>query len=136
MADLKGHALAVLEAFNSNDLDGYMRLVGDAEYHELATHRSLSGDALREALAGWRAAFSDATGTVTNSIESAGQVVQEITWNGTHDGPLVTPEGEIPASGARQTTPAIIVNVYEGDELKEMRHYFDLMTLMSQIGAA
>lgn len=135
MGDLKGHARAVIEAFNNNDLDGYMRLVGDAEYHELATGRSVSGDALREALAGWRTAFSDATGTITSTIESGGQVVQEVTWSGTHDGPLATPDGEIPPSGARQTTPAVIVSVYEGDQLKESRHYFDLMTLMAQIGA-
>jgi len=135
MADLKGHATAMVEAFNNNDLDTYMNLAGSAVYNELGTGRSLSGNDLKEALAGWRAAFSDVTGTITNTIELGDQVVQEITWAGTHDGPLATPDGEIPASGNHQTTPAVIISEYEGDQLKESRHYFDLMSLMAQIGA-
>jgi len=135
MADLKGHATALVEAFNVGDLDTYMRLVGDAEYQELATQRNLSGDALREALVGWRTAFPDIAGTITNTVEGGGQVVQEITWTGTHTGPLATPDGEIPPSGNRQTTPAVIVSQYEEDELLVIRHYFDLMSLMAQIGA-
>ncbi len=135
MADLKGHATALVEAFNNNDLDGYMRLAGDGVYTELATGRTVSGDQLRGALAGWKAAFSDVTGTITNTIVLGDQVVQEITWSGTHDGPLATPDGEIPASGNRQTTPAVIVSKYDGDRLKDSRHYFDLMSLMAQLGA-
>jgi steroid delta-isomerase-like uncharacterized protein len=136
MADLKGHATALIEAFNNNDLDTYMTLAGDGVYNEVATGRSVSGPELRAALDGWKTAFSDVTGTISNTIVVGDQIVQEITWTGTHDGPLLTPGGEIPASGNRQTTPAVIVSEYEGDRLKESRHYFDLMGLLAQIGAA
>ncbi len=134
MADLKGHATAMIEAFNNGDLDKFMDLAGDATYNELGTGRSLSGDAYREALAGWRTAFPDVIGTITNTIELGDQVVQEITWTGTHNGPLATPDGEIPATGKSQTTPAVMVSEYDGDQLKESRHYFDMMSLMAQIG--
>lgn len=136
MADLKGHANALIEAFNNADWDTYMNLVGDGVYTELATGRSLSGESLKEALIGWRTAFPDATGTVTSTIEQGNQVVQEITWTGTHTGPLATPDGSIPPSGARQTTPAVIVTEYDGDSPRESRHYFDMLTLLTQIGAA
>ncbi len=135
MADLKGHATAMIEAFNNGDLDKFMNLAGDATYNELGTGRSLSGDAYREALVGWRTAFPDVLGTITNTIELGDQVVQEITWTGTHNGPLATPGGEIPATGKSQTTPAVMVSEYDGDQLKESRHYFDMMALMAQIGA-
>jgi len=134
MADLKGHGTALIDAFNQNDLDRYMGLFGDGVYTELATGRTVSGDELRQALVGWRTAFPDVTGTITSSIEVGSQLVQEITWAGTHTGPLMTPDGEIPATGARQTTPAVIVSEYEGDQLRSSRHYFDLMTMMSQLG--
>ncbi len=51
-------------------------------------------------------------------------------------GPLATPDGEIPASGKHQTTPAVLISDYDGDQLKESRHYFDMLTLLQQIGAA
>ena len=120
MADLKGHATAMIEAFNNGDLDKFMDLAGDATYNELGTGR--------------RTAFPDVIGTITNTIELGDQVVQEITWTGTHNGPLATPDGEIPATGKSQTTPAVMVSEYDGDQLKESRHYFDMMSLMAQIG--
>ena len=68
-------------------------------------------------------------------IETSSQVVQEVTWTGTQTGPLATPDGEIPASGKHQSTAAVLVLDYEGDELKEYRHYFDMLSLLQQIGA-
>ena len=53
MADLKGHATAMIEAFSNGDLDRFMNLAGDATYNEVGTGRSVSGDAYREALVGW-----------------------------------------------------------------------------------
>ncbi len=134
MADLKGHATAMIEAFSNGDLDKFMNLAGNATYNEVGTGRSVSGDAYREALVGWRTAFPDLVGTITNTIELGDQVVQEITWIGTHNGPLATPDGEIPATGKIATTPAVMVGEYDGDRLKESRHYFDMMALMAQIG--
>ena len=37
---------------------------------------------------------------------SGNTAVLEVTWKGTHTGPLTTAEGTIPASGKRQETPA------------------------------
>ena len=56
-------------------------------------------------------------------------------WKGTQTGPLVTAEGTIPASGKRQETPGAIVFTFEGAKIKECHQYFDLMTLLKQIGA-
>ena len=136
MADLKGHANSLLEAFNNADWDTVRNLAGNATYNELGTQRSLSGEDVIEAFKGWKAAMPDAVGTVNNLLETSSQVVQEVTWTGTHTGPLVTPDGEIPASGKHQSTPAVIVLDYDGDELKEWRHYFDMLTFLQQIGAA
>ena len=76
------------------------------------------------------------TGTVTSAIESGHQVVLEIDWEGTHTGELRTPQGPIPPSGKRQKTSAAFIFEYHNGKLKESRHYFDLLTLLQQIGAA
>ena len=136
MADLKGQANSFLEAFNNADWDSMTNLLGSATYNELGTQRSLSGEEVIEAMQGWKAAMPDVVGTVSNTIETGDQVFQELTWNGTHTGPLATPDGEIPASGKSQTTPAAWVLTYDGDQLTEIRHYFDMLTFLQQIGAA
>ena len=61
--------------------------------------------------------------------------VLEVTWKGTHTGPLTTAEGTIPASGKRQETPAVCVFTFEGGKINESRMYFDAMTLLNQVGA-
>ena len=137
MADLTDHAKSVVEAFNNQDWDGTRKLFGDSTYNELGTQRSLDNiDAILEAFQGWKVAMPDVTGTVTSAIESGQQVVLEITWEGTHTGELTTPQGPIPPSGKRQKTPAAFIFEYHNGELKESRHYFDMLTFLQQIGAA
>ena len=41
------------------------------------------------------------TGTIECSIASGSTVVQELTWQGTHTGPLLGPGGTLPATGKR-----------------------------------
>jgi len=130
------HITAVLNAFNAADWDRMREFVPDsAVYHEPATGRTLQGDAFVEALQGWRAAFPDVTGELTSVAESGDIAVAEITWTGTHDGTLVTPGGEIPASGKPQSTAAAWVGHYDGDTVVRTNHYFDMLGLLQQIGA-
>jgi len=88
-----------------------------------------------ELFKGWKQAFPDAAGTVTSAFASGDKAALEVTWKGTHTGPLMTAEATIPASGKRQETPAAILFTFEGEKIKEARHYFDSMTLFKQIGA-
>src|SRR5262249_6200086 len=136
MGDLTSHAESIVEAFNANDWGAVRELVGDGTYTELGTQRSLTGDAIVEALQGWNAAMPDARGAITTRTEGGDQVVLEVLWEGTQTGEMVTPEGTIPASGKHQTTPAAFVFDYDGGRLKEARHYFDMLGFLKQIGAA
>jgi steroid delta-isomerase-like uncharacterized protein len=127
-----------VEAFNSGDWE-QMRamLASDSRYDELGTERKIEGpEKIVELFKGWKTAFPDAVGTVTSAVASGNMAALEVTWKGTHTGPLGTPEGTIPASGKRQETPAAFFLTFEGDKIKESRHYFDSMTLLKQIGAA
>ena len=126
-----------IEAFNNGDWDAVKAaFTADATYNEMGTGRVITGtDGIVEALQGWKTAFPDVTGTVTNAFASGDQVSLEISWKGTHTGPLETPGGTIEASGKEQTTPALMTVIIEGDKIAEQRHYFDMMTLLSQIDA-
>jgi steroid delta-isomerase-like uncharacterized protein len=126
-----------IEAFNKSDWE-LLRgaLASDARYEEFGTERKVEGpEKIVELFKGWKTAFPDVVGTVTSSVASGNKAALEVTWKGTHTGPLETPEGTIPASGKRQETPAALFFTFEAGKIKASRHYFDSMTLLKQIGA-
>jgi steroid delta-isomerase-like uncharacterized protein len=126
-----------IDAFNKGDWEQLQALLAsDSRYDELGTERKIEGsEKIVELFKGWKMAFPDAIGTVTSAVASGNQAALEVTWTGTHTGPLGTAEGTIPASGKRQETPAAIFFAFEGEKVKASRHYFDSMTLLKQIGA-
>ena len=104
-------------------------------YDEIATHRKMKGvDPFLETLQGWAKAFPDSKPIHHHAISSGTTVVLELTWHGTHTGPLQTPGGNIAATGKPIEIPAcMIVEIGEG-KAKSIRHYFDMATLMQQLG--
>ena len=126
-----------IDAFNNGDWEQLRALLAsDSRYDELGTERKIEGpEKIVELFKGWKMAFPDAVGTVTSAVASGDKAALEVTWTGTHTGPLGTAEGTIPASGKRQETPAAIFFAFEGEKVKTSRHYFDSMTLLKQIGA-
>jgi steroid delta-isomerase-like uncharacterized protein len=139
MADMNPVDLlkANLEAFGAGDIEAFKStLAGDAVYNELGTQRSVEGrDAIAELTFGWREAFPDAHAIFNNVLETADGAVAELTWEGTQTGPMETPDGTIPASGNSISLPASVVATIEGGEIKETRQYFDMFSLLQQIGA-
>jgi steroid delta-isomerase-like uncharacterized protein len=125
-----------VDAFNGGDWERVRAgLASDSRLNELGTGRSVDGpEKIVELFEGWKQAFPDAAGTVTTAFASGDTAALEVTWKGTHTGPLTTAEGTIPASGKRQETAAAIFFVFEGDKIKDARHYFDSLTLLKQIG--
>ncbi len=126
-----------VEAFNVGDFEGSTAaMTADSILNEFGTQRKVLGAAaVREVLKGWKQAMPDVTGTVTNAFASGNNVALEVTWRGTHTGPLESPGGTIPASGKTVVTPGSWVFEFEGDKIKESRHYFDMVTFLQQIGA-
>ena len=102
----------------------------------MGTARTSNGpEEIVELFKGWKQAFPDAVGTVTSAIASGDTAALEVTWNGTHTGPLATADGTIAASSKHQETPAAFFFTFAGDKVKESRHYFDSLTLLKQIGS-
>jgi steroid delta-isomerase-like uncharacterized protein len=127
-----------IDAFNTGDWEQLQAsFAADSLYNELGTERTIEGpEKIVELFKAWKTAFPDAVGTVTSAMASGNKAALEVTWTGTHTGPLETAEGTIPASGKHQETPAAVFFTFDGDKVKESRQYFDSMTLLKQIGAA
>ena len=112
-------------------------LIDDVMYNELGTQRRIQGrQALINLQQEWRQAFPDVKGTIQNIFVSGNQALAEMIWDGTFRGDMVTPEGTIPATGRRMEQLATaFVYAVEGGKIKEIRHYFNVMSLLQQIGA-
>ena len=127
-----------IESYNAGDFDRLRSLLADDFYEEeLATQRRLEGaDARVEAAQAWKQTFPDERGTITGAYTSGNTVAIELTWEGTQSGPMATPDGQqLPASNKRITVKSVEVIEIEDGKIKVLRHYFDLMTLLQQIGA-
>lgn len=135
--DLIKTARSVVEAFNDNDWDRFGSLMtANTLYNEVGTQRRLQGVAeISRGLQSWKEAMPDVKGTVTNAFANTDRAVLEVTWEGTHTGPLAGPGGTIPASGKPLVTPSAWVFEFEGDKIKESRNYFDMLSFLQQIGA-
>jgi steroid delta-isomerase-like uncharacterized protein len=104
---------------------------------EVATGRKV--ESADEAIAlwqGWAQAFPDSKATFHNALVSGNTVVLEVTWKGTHKGPLQLPKGPIPATGKSITVRSCIIGEIAGDKLRLQRQYFDMATLLQQLGVA
>jgi steroid delta-isomerase-like uncharacterized protein len=125
-----------IAAFNAGDWDRMRGMLApDCVYEELATQRRIEGpDAIVEANQGWKAAYPDAEGTVDDVFACGDRVVVQVTWQGTHRGPLTLPEGEIAATNKRVTIPACQVMRCADGKITELRQYFDMLGMLEQMG--
>jgi len=129
-------AKAPILAFNEKNWDKVRAAVTPGfVYDEVPAQRRVQG--INEVLSVWRAwatALPDSKATFHNEYVSGTTVVLELTWTGTHSGTLLTPNGEIEATGKRIKLRACQVVEVSGEKATSMRHYFDMATLLKQIG--
>lgn len=126
-----------IEAFNARDWDRMASYnTPNCVYDEVGTGRHVRGNPeVRKIMEGWTKAFTDAKGTVNDTLEKGDTVVVEVTWKGTQKGPLEGPSGTIPPSGRSMTTRAVQVIRFDNDKIAETRHYFDMVNMLKQLGA-
>lgn len=123
-------------AYGEKDWDKVREsLAPDFWYDEVATHRKVEGvDQVLEVWKGWATAFPDSKPTFHNAHVSGNTVVLELSWKGTHTGPMVTADGEVPPTGKSMDMRAVqVIDVQDG-KAAFTRQYFDMATLMSQLG--
>jgi steroid delta-isomerase-like uncharacterized protein len=132
-------AKALIEAYNDKNWErAKASITEDFVYDEVATGRKVTGkDATIAAWQGWAEAFPDSRG-VFHAAHAAepGTVVLELSWKGTHRGPLQTPKGPIAATGKTIEIRACAIVELAGEKARTQRHYFDMATLFQQLGVA
>jgi steroid delta-isomerase-like uncharacterized protein len=134
--DLTKAARGLVDAFNANDWARCKdALAVDAVYDEVGTSRRVQGATdIVSCWQAWKQAMPDVKGAVGRAVTAGSTVLLEVTWTGTHTGPLQGPAGTIPATGKHQTTRAGWVLNFDAGKVKESRHYFDMLSFLQQLG--
>lgn len=125
-----------LDDFAAGNWDGCRAGLDDnAIYDEPGTHVRVEGaDRFIEVLKRWKRAFPDVKSTILSSLESGDRAMLEVEWQGTQSGPLEGPFGTIEATNKPGRVRAVIVATFKNDKIVEEHHYFDLLTILSQMG--
>lgn len=122
-----------LNEHNSGKILPY--LTENVRYTAVAFNETYQGhDGFTKYLDNWIRAFPDYKLEVTNIIASGSKAVCEFTARGNHTGPLRGSMGEIPATNKRVELKFVETYEMVNGRISVARNYFDLQSLMTQIG--
>ncbi len=135
MVDAREIGQRFIDAFNAHDEARLRELNADNAVFEAPGDVRVEGrDAATEYAMAWLRAFPDARMSVHNELAAGDWVVQEFTFTGTHDGTLMSPAGEIPATHKALAGRGVQIFRVEGETVADTRLYFDQVQVMTQLG--
>jgi predicted ester cyclase len=135
MANAQEIGARFVEAFNAHDEARIRELNAENTKFEAPGDVNIEGgEAATQYAMAWIHGFPDARITVHNEFSSGDWVAQEITFEGTHEGTLSGPGGDIPATHKRLIGRAVQIFNVEGDAITDTRLYYDQVQVMTQLG--
>ena len=135
MADAQQVGADFVAAFNDHDESRIRELNAENAVFEAPGDVHVKGrEATTQYAMAWLNAFPDARLNVKNEFASGDWVVQEFTFEGTHEGTLSGPAGEIPATHRRLNGRGVQIFRVEGDAVVDTRLYFDQVQVLTQLG--
>ena len=124
-----------VEAFNAHDEERIRQLNAENATIEAPGDMRVEGrEPTTQYAMAWLRAFPDARLTVHNELVDGDWVVQQFTFEGTHEDTLSSPNGDIPATHNRLQGRAVQIFKVEGDSVTETHLYFDQVQIMTQLG--
>ncbi|TML58758.1 MAG: ester cyclase [Actinobacteria bacterium] len=135
MADAREVGAKFVEAFNAHDEERIRQLNAENATIEAPGDMRVEGrEPTTQYAMAWLRAFPDARLTVHNELVDGDWVVQQFTFEGTHEDTLSSPNGDIPATHNRLQGRAVQLFKVEGDTVTETHLYFDQVQVMTQLG--
>jgi steroid delta-isomerase-like uncharacterized protein len=129
-------AKSQISAYNDKNWPAAKESLGpDVVYDEVGTHRKLKGvEDVLAAWKGWATAFPDSKGSFDKEMTIGNTAVIEVTWRGTHKGPMQLPGKELAATGKKIEMRACQIIDVSGGRVQSIRQYFDMATMLRQLG--
>lgn len=127
---------AGVDAFNTRDTAAMRRLYrSDATITNPDSPIPMSVDEMINGFDAALLAFPDARISLGPVVAEGDNVAFEMTWTGTHQGPLVMPDdSELPATGLTVSfLVAVMLETNEG-QIRRERQYYDNLGILDQLG--
>lgn len=135
MTDEHEKAARFIKAFNAHDVDAMRWLMHPNARFAAPGNVHLRGVEATGYAIKWLNACPDGKLTVTHELVIGEWVVGEVLFEGTHQGPLDSPVGVIPATGKRLAITAVMITRYESGLALDARICFDQVDVLTQLGA-
>lgn len=135
MLDTVKRHLAALSSSRWTDFRA--TLAPDALYEEVATGQRAAGvEQCVAEMQRWKLGFPDLAAQVIRGYTTSDRVIAEVEWSGTQTGPFDTGVRVIPPTQRPARLAGVIVFSMRAGRIVEARSYFDMMTLLAQLGVA
>jgi steroid delta-isomerase-like uncharacterized protein len=134
MADAREVSDRSTDLINAHDAEGIGALYADDGVFTDPSGEFRGREAIVQSWQGFFQAFPDMVGRDEFKAESGDTAINEWSASGTHQGPLETPEGSIPATGKQITIRGYDVVTVRDGRITSHRAYFDQLSFMAQLG--
>jgi steroid delta-isomerase-like uncharacterized protein len=133
---LEQHQIGV-EAFNAGDAEAVAEIYAEnAVLHDPQSPEPIRGrEAIRGSYEQLFRTFPDARVTMLNVHAEGDLIMYEFRFTGTNEGPIATPDGDVPATGQQVEMPMVVFSdVDEEGRFSDTRRYYDTALMMRQLG--
>jgi steroid delta-isomerase-like uncharacterized protein len=129
---------AGVDAFNARDSDAMRKLyTSDATILNPDSPNPMTVDEMISGFDAALVAFPDAAVSLGPVVAEGDIVAFEMTWTGTHQGPLVMPDdSELPATGLTVSFPVAVMLETSDGRIRRERQYYDNFGILDQLGVA
>jgi len=123
------------DAFNTSDWATYSAPMTSNTFLESPRIQARGPEEIIQYVRGVKEAYPDIRATATNVLACGNTLVRELTWEGTHAGPMKTPQGTIPPTNRPITFKGVVVLEASNDgKVVALREYYDRASIMAQLG--
>jgi predicted ester cyclase len=132
----RGVPQAGVTAYNERDSESMRRLYrSDATITNPDSPIAMSVEEMVRGFNTSLEAFPDAHVSLGTVVADGDNVAFEMTWTGTHQGPLVMPDGSVlPATGCTVSFAVAVMLETDGDLILRERQYYDNLGILDQLG--
>jgi ketosteroid isomerase-like protein len=123
----------VVKAYNARDLPAFLDLVKNAVYTEVSTGETWMGD--ETVYRTWVDSFDMRVDIQRVIVQGDGWEVMESVMHGKHIGTYTVPTGSVAATGRELALPLLSILEAKDGQAIAIRHYYDLESMWSQLGA-
>jgi steroid delta-isomerase-like uncharacterized protein len=134
---LEAYMNELVDVFNRHEADAFAAFyTQDATAYDPQYAEQLKGrDAIKKDIEDFFMALPDVRAKVLSSVAGGDTIAFEVEMTGTHDGPLVTPDGHVPPTNRPvKFLGSRVIRFNSQGQITSCNRYYDLAGIMQQLG--